>query len=257
MYDRYGDIFWGIGPNSKKENKKEFSFDKFHIRCGVMYHVLPFVYAGLSYHYYNYYNLDIDPNAQLATKKILGYNGAISSGPVIHIFSDRTNSVFFPTKGYNFDFKYNYFLKSLGSKSDFWRSELDVRYFIDLCKENVLAFNGLLTFSDGEVPFEKLSLLGGSQICRGIFEGRYRDKNLYSGQVEYRFPIYWRFAGAAFCAVGDVAPKISEFDITNMKLAYGLGLRFIALKKEHVAIRLDVANSVQGLEFYLNIKEAF
>lgn len=257
MYDIYIDNYWGIGTNTIEENKEDFSFVQYRLRVGLLYQLLPQMYGGLSYHYYRYDITELEPEGELLKNKILGYEGTTISGPGIHIFSDKTNSAFFPTRGYNFDFKYNIFSKSFGSTSNFWRSEFDFRYFYKLFEENVLAFNTLLLFTGGDVPFMKLPLLGGSQINRGYYEGRFRDKLLYAAQLEYRFPIYWRFAGTAFSGLGDVSPEFNQFQMSNIKSTYGLGLRFIADTKEHITIRLDVANSSSGINFYLNIKEAF
>lgn len=257
MYDIYVDNYWGIGTNAKEENKEEFSFIQYRFRAGFLYQLLPRLYAGLSYHYYNYNITELKSDGELLNKQLLGFDGATISGPGIQIFTDKTNSAFFPTKGYNFDFKYNVFSKDFSSTSNSWRSEFDFRYFYELLEDNVLAFNTVLMFSGGDIPFMKLPLLGGSQINRGFVEGRFRDKLLYGAQVEYRFPIYWRFAGTVFSGIGDVSPNLSSFQLLNMKNTYGLGIRFIADTKEHIAIRLDIANSSQGINFYLNIKEAF
>lgn len=257
MFNKFYDIYWGIGPNSKENDDEEFSFNQYRLRLGLMYQIAPLVYAGLSYHYFNYDIRKFEMGGKIDLERPIGYNDALISGPGIHIFSDKTNSVFFPTKGYNYDIKFNYFSKIFGSSTNFWRSEIDFRYFYELLKENVVGVNSVIMLTGGDVPFVKLPLYGGMQIGRGFYEGRYRDKLLYSAQSEYRFPIYWRFAGAAFISAGDVAPNFDSFKIEYLKVAYGLGIRFIADRKEHIAIRLDVANSSQGIQFYLNIKEAF
>ena len=41
-----------------------------------------------------------------------------------------------------------------------------------------------------------LSLMGGESLMRGYYLGRYRDKNLVAGQVEYILPFAFSSAGA-------------------------------------------------------------
>lgn len=100
-------------------------------------------------------------------------------------------------------------------------------------------------------------MLGGAELMRGYYEGRYRDKQFIGGQAEYRMPIWWRFGAAAFAGLGDVAPAIQEFRLSSFKPSYGLGLRFMVNPKEKVNIRLDYAWGQQTSGFYLEITEAF
>ncbi len=41
-------------------------------------------------------------------------------------------------------------------------------------------------FTRGEVPWSMMPLLGSDERMRGYYQRRYRDKNVVSGQLEYR-----------------------------------------------------------------------
>lgn len=92
---------------------------------------------------------------------------------------------------------------------------------------------------------------------RGYPEGRYRDDIAVQGQLEYRFPIVWRFGGVVFGAAGQVASSIAEIDLSGLPLAGGIGLRFAVNPEENINIRIDLAFTREGPGFYVNLREAF
>jgi hypothetical protein len=92
---------------------------------------------------------------------------------------------------------------------------------------------------------------------RGYYWGRFRDENYFAVQGEYRFPLFWRFEGAIFGAIGQVAPDIDEFSFDNLKAAAGGGLRLVWSKKQHINVRFDVGVSEDDTKFYVSGMEAF
>ena len=60
----------------------------------------------------------------------------------------------------------------------------------------MLALQGLAAYMPGEVPFANMPVLGGQNLLRGLFGGRYRDQTLVAAQAELRLPV-WRWIGLA------------------------------------------------------------
>jgi len=119
----------------------------------------------------------------------------------------------------------------------------------------MLAFQyyGLFTF--GEVPYRNLAILGGSQMMRGYYAGRYRDKMFMGLQGEFRFPVYWRFGGAAFASAGQVAGE-TPFNFKSIHYAAGAGIRFSVLPRENLNLRFDVAYG-DKVNYYVVLAESF
>jgi outer membrane translocation and assembly module TamA len=79
-----------------------------------------------------------------------------------------------------------------------------------------------------------------------------------TAQSEYRFPIFWRFRGAVFAAVGNVGGDAAELlQPADLKPAAGGGIRFKLLKDQEVSMRFDVAVSLEGVQVYFSFNEAF
>ena len=107
-------------------------------------------------------------------------------------------------------------------------------------------------------PFYDLAMLGGDKIMRGYLYGRYRDKNYYSVQAEYRIPeLIWRFGLVLFGGVGDVAPSVSKFEIATVKPTYGFGIRFRFDELKKLDIRADVGFGKNTSGIYFSLNQAF
>jgi hypothetical protein len=102
-----------------------------------------------------------------------------------------------------------------------------------------------------------MSYLGGSDIMRGFYSGRYRDKDLIATQAEYRRQLTNKWGFVVFAGLANVSDKLSDFDFSFLKNSLGLGLRRVLDKKERVNLRLDVGFGDGQPNFYVNIAEAF
>ena len=109
-----------------------------------------------------------------------------------------------------------------------------------------------------EVPLRNTAALGGANSMRGIYSGRYRDKNQLVMQAEYRLPIAGRFGAVAFAGAGDVSRTATGYSFNTLKYSYGAGVRFAVDKKEKLNIRLDYGMAGPGNSgVYFQLGEAF
>lgn len=122
---------------------------------------------------------------------------------------------------------------------------------------SVLAFQTLLQVTGGDVPFLDLSSIGGSQIMRGYYHGRFRDHHSLQVQTEWRKFVKGRFGFVLFGGVGNVWSEWNEIDLNLTKWALGGGLRFNLNPEDTTNIRLDVAAGPNTTGFYLSLGEAF
>ncbi|CAI8415343.1 MAG: Uncharacterised protein [Cryomorphaceae bacterium] len=105
-----------------------------------------------------------------------------------------------------------------------------------------------------------LSLMGGESLMRGYYLGRYRDKNLVAGQVEYRilpFEGSKKWGASAFLAAGQVFSEDSPFELGKFLPTGGLGVRYLIFPEKDIYTRIDVAFTQEGPGFYFFIGEAF
>lgn len=182
--------------------------------------------------------------------------GAVTNAGLLMRYDSR-DIVFLPTKGIFATLEATRSGKLLGSEYPYTEIFFNASAYFSLKKKHVLATNLVTGSQQGEVPFYKLLTMGGPKRPRGIIEGRFRDKNLLLFQLEYRFPIYKRFAGVAFASTGRVAEKYTDLLDAGFHYNYGAGLRFVLDKKNQLRIRLDVGFGSDEPAYYLTVGEAF
>src|SRR5205823_4335742 len=135
--------------------------------------------------------------------------------------------------------------------------KLDLRRFIYLTPGSVLALQALSQTNFGKAPFRNLSFLGGPDLMRGYYKGRYADNNLLAYQTEWRQHLKGRFGVTGFFAAGQVSPDVADFSFTRFHYAYGGGLRFMLKQKEKLNLRIDYGAGKHTNGLYVFIKEAF
>ena len=148
----------------------------------------------------------------------------------------------------------------IGSDYDLTSFLFDNRFYIPVRKNNVLAFQLQGQFTQGNPPFNLLSLMGGESLMRGYYLGRYRDKHLLAGQVEYRmlpFSFSKRCGASLFFASGEVFNSDNNFQFKNLLPTGGAGLRFLLFPEKYIYTRVDFALTREGSGFYFFIGEAF
>ncbi len=181
---------------------------------------------------------------------MLGLGGIVS-------YDSRSNT-YYPLRGLLFKTMASYYEPYLGSSYRMGYVDVDLRGYVPLYKELLLALQLKTQWAIGEkVPHQMLPTIGGQDIVRGVRGGKWRNDALIALQAELRIPI-WRFLkAAAFVSVGDVY-GLDDWKWNVPKIGYGVGLR-ACIHEINMNIRFDVARQNYGdnWSFYFTVKEAF
>jgi outer membrane protein assembly factor BamA len=248
--------YYGIGNDTRAEDREDYTALRAGGRLEVAARVWRALFAGPLYDF-RYENVtEVDEGGMIESGVVGGDGGRLSGVGGIVRWDSRDHS-FTPHRGGIITLSPRLYRQGLGGDHDFGRILLDGSWFVELHGEHVIAVDGRADFRTGDPPFDHMSLMGGSRLLRGMIEGRFRDNHQLAGQVEYRFPIAWRFGGVAFGGLGRVADRVRDFDLEGWKWAAGGGLRFAVNSEERINLRLDAGATVEGVNFYLAIGEAF
>ncbi|QYJ94275.1 BamA/TamA family outer membrane protein [Shewanella spartinae] len=182
-----------------------------------------------------------------------------SSGLVVTSIYDSRDYRLNATKGWLLQLDAGLYQNS--EYDSFAKYDLELANYIDLSTTSLLSqMPGLIAwqvqghFTSGDVPWNMLPDLGGSSAMRGYIKGRYRDKQMMMGQVEYRLPIFQRYGMVFWGGVGSVADKVSDLN-DELLTSYGTGFRLKI--KDNINLRLDVGVGENETNFYLNVNEVF
>lgn len=253
-YFKYFYAYWGNGPNSLDQNVDTLRLDFPRIRVHYSRKIGEHVSLGAAVWYEDF---NINSTTSNLIENTLGGNGGPTTGFGPLFVFDTRDHVFYPSKGWYIEGKAMTFQNWLGSSYNFHKGGLDVVNYSTVHKNGVLATHLNYQFSAGSVPFNMMSMLGGTKRMRGYYEGRYRDKNSIILQAEYRLQLPWRLGLVAFADVGQVYSKLKYLQINEWRWTAGAGLRFMLDPKRKINIRLDYGIGKQTSGFYLTIGEAF
>lgn len=255
--NHYPDKFFEIGRNTPDSLEEKFTSKDISLqiqRQRVMFDVLM---AGLQAQFGYYQIVDIDTSGNLYKKSITGVNSHFTSGLGLLMTWDNRNNFFYPTEGEFYKVTLLVNSKIFGSRIDYSRITVDLRNYYPIILKHIFALQVFADITWGNTPFQQMPALGGSDILRGFYKGRYRDKMMVSAQAEYRFPVYRWLKGSAFISTGDVAGGIDNFRIKEFRYSYGFGLR-ARVNPANVHLRFDVGFSQDRKPaFYLTTSEAF
>lgn len=254
------DKFFGIGNNTRTEDEEYYVSKIWGIKLDLLRTTWNNVYAGLLLEMESNRIVEYDTasHASLPEGSIPGSKNAVISGAGLAIVWDSRSDILLPASGAYCQFRLVYFNQAMGSTYAYSKWILDLRKYWNLGHDHLLFVQAYGKFLWGkEVPFRNLALLGGDKLLRGYFRGRYRDHNMFAGQVEYHSPYLWRCSLVAFAGAGDVFHAASTMREIHIKTAAGVGLRFRLFRDRRMNLRLDLAAGKDSHGVYLGMLEAF
>ena len=249
-------VYYGVGIEQGDQdlNHHEFKEQLYSFKPRWMTEVADnyFIGVGADFIYTTADSLElVATQAPVDANSLLPDN--FSSGVVITSIYDSRDYRLNATKGWLFQLDAGLYQND--QFDSFSTYNIELANYIDLgSTPGLIAWQVQGHLTSGDVPWNLLPDLGGSDAMRGYIRGRYRDEQMMMGQVEYRLPIFQRYGMVFWGSVGSVAPKVSELTDTLLT-AYGTGFRFKI--KDNINLRFDVGVGENDTNFYLNVNEVF
>ncbi|MFC2083964.1 BamA/TamA family outer membrane protein [Bacteroidota bacterium] len=256
-YGKFVDEFYGFGSDAEEISNPDYIMKDLGANINLQKNISDDFVIGIIYDYLNSTINDRKNNPFLLNNNLTGCNGGISSGIGINIVWDTKNFLYLPTSGLYYYFSSTFYSKSIGGDFDFNEFIFDLRNFAEIDTNHIIATQFYGRFARGNPPFYELPKLGGSANMRGYYEGRYRDRNYITFQIEYKTLLFWKIGGVIFGGIGDVSPGINDFQLRNIKYSYGFGLRYIFDLKERLTVRADLGFGKNTSGVYFSVHEAF
>ncbi|MFZ0391039.1 MAG: BamA/TamA family outer membrane protein, partial [Calditrichia bacterium] len=259
--------FFGLGPNSARDDRSNFAHELVRADLDIGFRlneqnriaILPGfdrnkILAGRD---------DAYPSATEVPgfESLPGMNSTVQIAKLeLEIHHDSRNHPGIPTAGFEALLRGGVFQEVSGDRFGFTRLKMEVSRFIHLFYNRALKLRvaGELTgqFQDRSIPFYYLSEIGRSETVRGFTRGRFRDKDMILGSIEYRYPVWNIINTYFFLDEGTVANNIfKDLSAKNLKQGYGIG--FQMWDAEGVLMDFTIARSREGMRFYLELNTIF
>ena len=136
----------------------------------------------------------------------------------------------------------------------FWKLSADYKHYIHLFYDRTvllrIAAETTGEFSGKKIPFYNLSELGTEETIRGFTRGRFYDKDMLLGSIEYNYPV-WRdlIDAGLFIDAGKVSPNIFE-GFTSNGFHFGYGGLFNIWGKDKIQAQIMVGISKDRTRYY-------
>lgn len=253
---RFPELYFGRGGDTPEAWEEQYSFDMNRFFVRGMYRFSPYIYGGVLWNYEQMYKLQYPDTSIFLLQPVSGNRGGTSSGPGMVWVWDSRQNIYFPTQGVYAEVSASFYDRFSGSDFRFASLIGDFRKYFPLRKsKDVYALNVYMQFCPGDPPFRQMSMIGGENLGRGFYQGRFRDRHTLVLQQEYRLKV-WKRMGMVF--FGGLASVFRNSPVgEKWHPFYGLGFRGKLLRKEYLNVRLDIGIG-QGMQnYYFTLDEAF
>ncbi|MFN3403160.1 MAG: BamA/TamA family outer membrane protein [Cytophagaceae bacterium] len=254
--------YFGIGSETPPNSLARIDASQIQIKERFLRKIYSNLYLGAEVDFQRLSDVRFIPDSDKPFTPPPGFAGSKNLGLGMGIIYDNRHNVLNVRKGLFSELALLHYDKTWGSDFHFTTFVSDNRIFKPVNKRDVFAAQLFGQFTAGIAPFNQLALMGGENLMRGYYLGRFRDKNLVAGQVEYRMlplPLGFskRIGAAIFASAGTVFNQMSALPDSRFVYAGGGGLRFLLFPKKDIFTRFDVAFTNEGHGFYIFIGEAF
>lgn len=269
--------FYGIGFKEIKEAEHlkdlygkdsitEYHRNSFQFYPRFVWEIKPHVYAGalLDINYSKAKDMPVYMAHNPAVLKYGPKNRNIGIGALIQY--DTRDDVATPFEGIFLNATGSIYGKYLGGNNNYEMIELEYRQFQQMFKRrSTLAWIVKSQIGLDDVPYNELPNFGSPFDLRGYLWGKYRDKSMAYGIVEYRHMFmsqeaydrgaFWsKFGAVAWVGTGTLGGTPADW--SKWKLNYGVGLRIQLQPRKN--FRLDIGKEPgQKWAIYMNMTEAF
>jgi outer membrane protein assembly factor BamA len=253
--------FFGIGPDSNRDNQTSFAISSNFIGARVGVRPLPIVLAGTGVEYQTprlgrgrdsrVPSIEERFNSAAAPGRASSVDYLRSSAFLEIDYREPKNA----RKGGWYRIDFSRFDDRTTGRYSFNRVDADLNQFIGfLAGRRVLATRLFASTSDTTadrvMPFYLMPTLGGNDSLRGFRDYRFRGPHAILAQAEYRFEIWSGLDGALFYDAGKVADRRSDVNFKSLERDYGFGFRFNT--NESVVFRVDAGfGSRDGKHLYI------
>jgi len=257
-YKKTPEYILGIGNDVSIDNIEQVTVNRAKFSTTALGRVKKYYYAGISLDFSDYFGIQTDSNSFLVRDNVPGQQGGTDIGVGFSAALDSRDNRYNAHKGAFFLTTVMFYPKFLGSRYEFMNVYIDGRKYFNPWRDHIIAVQATTQYSNGDVPFYDLALMGGEDKMRGYYKGALRDKVLIDAQVEYRMPVWNIFGITTWVATGRVMDQYKNFSLNGLWLSFGGGVRIRVDSKNNTNLRLDMGFGPNGVSgFYFNFAEAF
>lgn len=252
--------FWGLGYVNGADNNNEGSYNQLKIsfQPNYFHRLAPNFYAGLGLRLQYIHSFDFTHPHLLENfdHEIPVFDKDITStGAGVVVQYDSRDFTLNAKRGNYVRIEQIYFPKGVNAY-DFHSTNISYSAYRRMWKSGVVALDlhGMLNYGN-RVPWTMYAMVGQNGRMRGYYEGRYRDRNIFEGQVEIRQHLKKRFGMVVWGGAANVFHDFNHINIKHILPNYGVGFRWEFKKNVNIRFDFGFTKNKPGIQFGMG--EAF
>jgi len=242
-------FYYGVGPYTTRADTNLMKHRFLILEGKALRRVKGDLYTGVHYRLESFFDLDWQFPARIPSGLPGGYGGH-SSGLGITAQLDARNSTTTPTRGHFLLLDYLRQVHWLGSDFDYDQVALDARVYLPVRSgRDVIALNLYGEWNGADVPIQSMARLSdysSAILARGVYLGRFRDRDELIAQADYRGHLKGRFGYVVLGSAGNVFGTGDAGLFDRVKYTYGAGLRFNVNPADPLNLRVDYTRTSFG-----------
>lgn len=233
--------FWGFGfeNGDNNSNKSSMIESGMEVRADFLYKPVKEILIG-PFIGFEYYSSSDFSSPELIEGSPL-YSRSFKAG--IRFDYDSRDNVSSPGKGLYIAVRQVFYPGIVFGFAPYYKTSITTDFYFKAWEGSVFAFDVFGDFNYGDSPWFVWPQFGGDTRMRGYYEGRYRDRNMLSAQMEIRQRVYKSHSVAIFGGAGNIFHSFSSFNIKQTLPTYGAGYRFEFFG---ILLRVDVGFGTHG-----------
>lgn len=245
-------LFWGLGYDAGNSSDNQSSFLRLQAqaKADFMFRIAKNLYVGPTI------GFDFTSGSKFSNEELIAGHRRVNRSYDLGALISYDSRDFIPNAYKGFYIKLVQRNYTGFQYKPFFKTTVNADYYQQAWKGAIFAFDFFGEFNYGDTPWTMMAAIGGSYRMRGYYEGRYRDNNMLTLQMEYRQKIYNRHGIVAWVGAGNVFSKKEPFTWKKTLPNFGAGYRWEF--KKRVNVRLDYGFGKSGQSaFMFSINEAF
>lgn len=261
--------YYGPGPGSRREGRSNYRLEDTSYDLSTGFRPTPRVRLGVTG---GYLQMNVGPGTDrrfVSSERIYSprqtpgidvQSNFLRGGVLAHV--DLRDNPYGPRSGGQYYGRFDYYDDRDFQRFSFRRLTAEAQQFFPLFnKKRVIALRAKTTLSypgpGQQTPFYLQPSLGSADDLRGFRPFRFYDNNNFVMNGEWRWEILSGVEGALFADAGKVFPQPGHLNFKRLERSYGGGLRFRGPNNGALVMRMDVAASREGIQFWFVFNDLF
>lgn len=254
---RFPNYYYGAGADTREKDEEPYTPFYFKSTLVLEVRVIERLYLGPALWAGYYELLEKKEGGLVEAYYRETRDRGVQAGPGFQMTRDTRDSGFYPRRGSTTSLSAYFFRTLVLGDYDYDLYSLNHRSYFPVPLNAVLAFELTAEAVDGVPPLDFMPQLGGDEMMRGFYKGRYRDNVYLAAQAEARVPVYGRWGAVVFGGAGDVYGRVRDVSLDGLKFAGGGGIRYALNSEKMINFRLDFGVAEGDVKVYFKLLEAF